>query len=439
MGSYIKKNQLKLFFISILSFYFVFHYVFPYVVHTFVFETTTTHQAIIGLNDLDLKKILLINLGCVLVAILGISYLPFKSRVFDFRIESKNVILLLVFLYIIALLRTIFPYYREIIGIFDPILQFVSYKTITTLLILFAEGALPIVTFIYTLIFCIFKGSRAIALYSLVVLLLYIPFNTDGYKKLKALLIITFVASIISPWQFFFSTQLKMLSAQFEGSDEVLVKEKNVVNNEVLLNIVKKSKHPQWNLIVGRISLFERGGIPIYYKDNIQKNDFKEKINFFKMKHNLLRQFKMFLNSFTIGNFFEHDHFPNQYNKYIFWNYDLKKVGNIYHSINMSFPSYIYLYFGLWGTLILFPIIVICIYVIAVFASNYSPMICYSLATTLYSFLLFFDWTSFLVTLLFTNTCLFFAGVPFFVKGNSRYDFYSCLKDFCYKLKLVRP
>jgi hypothetical protein len=137
--------------------------------------------------------------------------------------------------------------------------------------------------------------------------------------------------------------------------------------------------------IVGRVSAIELGMIPVYHID-----DGAADLSLFYEKYSFLNQIKLILDSMIPGQIFEFDVMPNNYFRAIFFGYSNEYVFENYQSINITFPVYLYAYFGWWAIPVGSSFLVS--YFLLIRALKSSPYIGLILISTLYQILIYFDW-----------------------------------------------
>lgn len=136
--------------------------------------------------------------------------------------------------------------------------------------------------------------------------------------------------------------------------------------------------------IVGRMSTIETAMYPVYYKDN------NLDMNLFNEKYSVVNQFKLILDAFLPGQFFDFDISPNNYYRAMFMDASLNYVRENYMSINMTLPVYLYVKYGY------FCVFLTVIYIIGFYRLiNYlkeNPLIVIALLSCFYSMIYYFDW-----------------------------------------------
>lgn len=167
--------------------------------------------------------------------------------------------------------------------------------------------------------------------------------------------------------------------------------------------------------IVGRMSTVETAMYPVYYKDN------NLDMSLFEEKYNIGNQFKLILDAFLPGQFFDFDISPNNYYRAIFMDASLSYVRENYMSINMTLPVYLYVKYSYFCVLLTVVYIIGFYYLIDYLRK--SPLVAIAFLSCFYSMIFYFDWLmsftelySALLTVLTVKLYLFIRGLflPYF-------------------------
>lgn len=149
-------------------------------------------------------------------------------------------------------------------------------------------------------------GSRS-AIITLLLLLLFFPLYENSIKWMRKMKKSFVVLCIFAPFLFVFAT---------------------LVRTEISFDLISK-------LIVGRISMIEISSIPLEAKENHSYD-----AALFDKKYSILNQVEQSFNVLTPIDLFPNDVNPNQYYRSIFLGYSEEFVQNTYMSMNMTFPIY---------------------------------------------------------------------------------------------------
>lgn len=136
---------------------------------------------------------------------------------------------------------------------------------------------------------------------------------------------------------------------------------------------------------MGRMSFLETSMLPIHYKD------MNDPLNIFYDKYGLLNQVKQIIDSIFPGNLFGNDVMPNQYYRAAFMGYSVNFVVNVYTSINITLPVYLYMYVGSFFSCLI-GIGILVLYYKLLIKSAGNIFIVVPLLASLYHLLYFFDW-----------------------------------------------
>jgi hypothetical protein len=140
------------------------------------------------------------------------------------------------------------------------------------------------------------------------------------------------------------------------------------------------------NLIIGRVSFIEIGGIELeqYVNGTYNKLVFSD-------KYGLVNQIKQTINSLVIGDVFSPDAFPNQYWRSVFTGWDLESAKINYTSMNMILPIYLIFKYSFLGGLILF-LLLMGLYFRFVCRLQDKVLGMYLATMLFYTLFQFFDW-----------------------------------------------
>lgn len=214
-------------------------------------------------------------------------------------------------------------------------------------------------------------GKRSAIIVVILMLLMYPAFDNYNLYKTKLRRYIAFF--------FLLSPALFILGSKMRGIDM------DLLNNELILKA-----------IFGRLSMIELAGIPIHYKDLGSGFD----IDLFNEKYGLVHQLKLMLDSLIPGNIFEFDVMPNQYYRAVFLGYSADYAQDNYLSLNLTLPVYFYMFTGFIPAVILTAMLLVGYYLLW---RKYSGNVVVSIAliTQLYTMLYYFDfvmWFSQIIT-----------------------------------------
>ncbi len=180
----------------------------------------------------------------------------------------------------------------------------------------------PAILFFFYLVYTIVLGSRSGAVGLFVIFLIYPVFeNFQRYKKQLKRTAFFFMA--LSPVLF-------VVASSFVRKYDVGVGLEAVVNQ-----------------IAGRLSFLETSMLPIHYKDT------NLSLDLFYDKYSIVHQIKLMIDALIPGNVFEQDVMPNQYYRAVFLGYSEEWVLDVYNSINLTLPVYLYMYFNSFFTVII--------------------------------------------------------------------------------------
>lgn len=367
-------------FIAILIFYLVFHFIIPEIYFAF-FGPVHIYSEL--QDQAASNKVFWLNAISVLGTILLLVILPFKNYQVPTAIKSTAATELFYISIAYSVLFLIvaggfsgFASGAFAGSLFNYASLFLNTGTLLICAIFLQEKKVKIIQMILIFITVMtLSGSR-----SGVVLLILIFLSGAGfysfnrYKKgIKRVMVYFLIAS---PILFVFATQLR-----------------NGLSG-INLNLLSY-------LIVGRLSCIELGMIPVHYMD-AQSLDF----SLFYEKYGFIHQVKLIIDSLIPGDVFGFDVMPNQYYRQIFFGQSEGYVIENYMSINITFPVYLYLFFGYWA--VPFTVIFLLAFFYFLYINKRNPYIFLLFIPCLYNILLFFDWVmifnEFFVSLLTVGT-----------------------------------
>jgi len=204
-------------------------------------------------------------------------------------------------------------------------------------------------------------GSRSGFLSLFIIFLMYPAFSNFAIYK-KRIRNVLIALAVISPILFLAAT--------------MYVREVNVLFTPDLI----------MRMIMGRLSFLETSMLPIHYKD------MGDPVEIFYQKYDLLNQLKLIIDTLFPGNLFGSDVMPNQYYRAAFMGYSESFVVDVYTSINITLPVYLYMYFGSVFSC-LFSVCIIVVYYKLCSRVRNNIFLFVPLLITLYGLLVFFDWT----------------------------------------------
>ena len=209
-------------------------------------------------------------------------------------------------------------------------------------------------------IYTVLCASRS-GLLTIVFVLITVLFASSKFKnQKKKMVLIIFLAIMLSPFVFMFSTSSRNMSA---GNDR----------SKVI------------NTIVGRCSQLEIGGIALYKASNGTWDE-----NVFLEKYGLQEQVKLVINSIVPGDIFDGDVDPNQYYRTVFLETPEQVAHDNYTSMNLTLPIYLSLKYGVILGIILTAIIVFIWYIFCCLIKNQAMKILYIIAIR--DIMTYFDW-----------------------------------------------
>jgi hypothetical protein len=369
-----KMTPTKKTFLTILALYISVGFILPWF-YFFQFGLILNYTDTLELNYFN--KAISLNLISIMLSAFLIYLTPSKSYQLKVYPDVDNIIKLTIFFYIVSISLWYFC------GGFDGVLQggqhvylihYLNYFLNPLFLLAFIV-LLQNKTFLFKLIITIsylvlitLQGSRA-GVFLLVLIFLYgysfeaFNYIAMRYKKILKVLI------LLSPLIYLMATKLRG-GGGFEGGLRGL-----------------------FDFIVVRLSLIELSAIPIKCLDTNLCN-----LDFFYQKYSISNQLHLILNAAIPSDFFDFDIMPNNYYQYIFLDKSESYVRNNYMSMNMSLPTYLYLYFGNWAMLIV-PFSIFLYYLIVNFFRN-NPLVFLALIICFYELLLYFDFVMIFKTLL---------------------------------------
>lgn len=174
---------------------------------------------------------------------------------------------------------------------------------------------------------------------------------------------------------------------------------------ESILDLMKK--------IVSRCSRLELAGIPLYEFDHGLYDE-----SLFNQKFGLQRQIELIINAFFPGDIFEGDVMPNQYYRSVFLGLSEKISKENYVSINMTFPSYLIIKYGMLFAIAASVLLIFLLFVLSELLRKYtfSRIIPIMVMTDVLDF---FDWV-YIMQRIFIIFCTigFFWLIRWVLKGK---------------------
>lgn len=356
-------------FITMLLFFWAMHFALPmlyYINYGFfnLYNSTVDDPAI-------LQKAFWMNTSSIFVTIAILATLPDKKIPIEPKYRNLNALYYITCIYMAMYSVLTGGFAGAISGnmagsIFSYINQFIDVSVIFALMLFYQRKRYNILLFMLSfLILRTASGSRSAVITLFIITIIFFPLfcNYEQYKKKIRYLII--VLSVISPLLFYYATSSR-------GGD---------------LNGTMLSR-----MIVGRLSMLELSMIPINCKDNSDSNC---NLDIFYEKYNLARQILLAIDSMYPGDIFISDVFPNQYYRSAFFGSSEEYSKENYMSINMSLPSFFYMYTGTFMACVLTIAALIIYYIMWVtLSSNTYFFVAFMLS--LYTFLYSFDFTMWL-------------------------------------------
>lgn len=381
---------MKKVFISILLFYYTLHFLIPgtyYLINGYVNIYSDVYD-----TNATLKGFYL-NTFMILGAIAIIMFLPDKKYKIEPRFYNLSKLFYLALGFSIGLYILKGGFSGAISGSMSGsgmsyIDLFLKSNAILVAILFYQQRKTrPALLFIVYLIYTMVMGSRSGVISMFVIFLIYPLFeNYSRYKQqLKRVLLLMM---IISPVLFFVATVFIRKADLGIGTDVIL------------------------NQIAGRMSFLETSMLPIHYKENGTLN-----LDLFYAKYSPFHQLEMMIDALIPGNVFEPDIMPNQYYRVLFLGYSEDFVQNVYTSINLTLPVYLYMYFNEFVTVVV-AISVLLFYYFLCYRFYNKPYILLPLLLGLYHLLYFFDLVMwFLIIFPSMLTMLTIYGYSIFRKG----------------------
>lgn len=353
---------MKKVFISILMFFWGFHFFLPWLYYK-IFGYVNIYSDI--RYPYIINKAFLLNSISIFGAIFFILFLPDRKKLIIGRFKHTTKLFFLSILYILIFYIFSGGYLGirsgELSGSYLAYIKlFLNVFVILFMALYFQKSKVyfTILIVIYVILQTML-GSRSAIISIIMIFILGSMFkNFNQYKKIILKYII--ILGIISPLLFFYATFSR-------GS--------------------KLDKQQLKRMIIGRVSLIELAMLPIYFKDMKKENE----LRLFYKKYHLIHQGKLIFNSFFPGNLFIHDVDPNQYYRSIFLGLSEKRAREYYTSINMTLPTYFYMYSNFYVACFLFIIFIWLYYIIWILVGEKNIYIFIMLLLNLYSLLYFFD------------------------------------------------
>ncbi len=367
---------LKIIFIVILSFYFLFHFVSPALFYWLRGYIGIYNPVIVDYESMQIAFML--NFFTVIIAIFLIWITPWK-----FRSDPKWTEVNSIFFLILSVIFTI--------GISVTSINFFeALKTVNTrndywvlgnmffnldFYILFAATSsfnFVVESSFFYMIIKILSGSRSapLALLHLGACSFISPIFKKYFKKFLIYLIIPCLLGIFG---YNFATKLREPNSP---QHSVKISDSMTINSGVLYKLM------------GRISYLESSMLPIHYKN---VNDEKS-LSIFNEKYSLKNQLQIFINNLVPGNIFPFDVYPNQYYRAAFMGQTIEAAAGIYNSMNLTLPIYLYMYWGFTLGIIFSSLIIWFYFFITATAFRVHPLFGVCLLASLYPGLLtFFD------------------------------------------------
>ncbi|QKJ29409.1 hypothetical protein HQ865_06440 [Mucilaginibacter mali] len=367
-------------FIAILFFYLIFHFIIPQIyilcfgdIH--LYSDITDSGASI--------KVFWLNVLPILITVSLLYILPLKNFQVKPAIRSSAASeLFYVSMCYTVLFVIVAGGFKGIVSgalsgsLFNYVNLFLNPLVLLMAAIFLQEKKMKVVQMILIYVVVItLSGSRSAIIGIVLVFLIGIGFyNFNKYQKgIKKLLV---YASIISPVLFILATQLR---ESFSAVD---------------LSVISY-------VMIGRVSCIELGMIPVHFMDT-NSLDF----SLFFEKYGMIHQLKLIVDSLVPGDLFGFDIMPNQYYRQIFFGQSESFVLENYMSINITFPVYLYLYFGYWS--IILTVLFLLLYFIFLYKLKNNSYILLLFLPPLYHILIYFDWVmifnEFFVSLLTVGT-----------------------------------
>lgn len=367
---------LKNLFLIIISFYFLFHFAAPAIFYWWKGYVGLYNPAII---DYDAMKMgFSVNFLTAILAIILIWKTPWK-----FQSEPKWKEVNSIFFLFLAVLFTIgvwltnksfFESVRNINTRHDYWVLGEMFFNLDFYILFAATSSFNFIveSSLFYMIIKILAGSRSAPL-----VLLHLgacswisPSFVKYKKKFIIYLIIPFLLGIFG---YNFATKLReKTSSKLSGK----ISDSMSINSGILYKLM------------GRISYLESSMLPIHYKN---LND-EQSLSIFKEKYSLKNQMKIFINNIVLGNIFKFDVYPNQYYRAAFMGQSLGQVAEIYNSMNLTLPIYLFMNWGFTFGIIFSAIIIWSYFFITATAFRVHPLFGVCFLAALYPGLLtFFD------------------------------------------------
>jgi len=230
-----------------------------------------------------------------------------------------------------------------------------------------------------------FTGSRSAIMVIIFILFPFMLFN--NYKKYKTkLYVIILLGLFLAPTFYVFATMQR--GTKFGD-----------------INLVKG--------VIGRLSTLEIAMLPVFCKDNDSP---KCNLNVFYEKYNIVNQAKLAIDSVYPGTLFEYDVDPNRYYLVAFLEHSKEYVRANYQSMNITLPTYFYMYYGFYISIILSILVFTGYYLVWYYFSPRNIYIFIGLIVTLYPFLYFFDFVMWFRQLYATMLTVLMVNIFAFVR-----------------------
>ncbi|WP_276091099.1 hypothetical protein [Pedobacter sp. JY14-1] len=345
---------------SILLFYLALHFIFPLIYYfNFGFVNLYSEQEFNG----SVLRGVALNFIAIIGTIIVIQFIPEPKGKIAPRYNYSLSFLSISILILIA--------GRILSGGFEGALSGSLHGSIVSYLALFFDSSTALLLFLF------YKKNVRLGV---VVLILYVGFMT--YLGSRSAIITVILAALMLP---VFANEQKMRN-QLWGLIAVLT-----VVSPVLFYIGTSmrgdvDKELLGKIIIGRISMVELSAIPIEGKTTGYM-DFK----LYNAKYGLVNQIKQCINEVSPIDPFEHDINPNQYYRAIFKGANEETAVDQYFSINLTFPTYLYLETNFVVACLLSILALSAIYYFAV-RYRHNVIILLLVLMQTYHLLYYFDW-----------------------------------------------
>ena len=356
---------MKKVFTYILLFYYIVHFIIP----GFYFISSGNFNTYTDIDDKQgILKGFILNSVMVLGTILVIQLLPEKRK--SLLIEPKFFSIAPLF-YFSIIFSVLYFFLRggfegKLSGsmagsLFSYLALFLNPYMILLCVLFYQRRQFNLVIlFLIYLVYTTFTGSRSGFISLFIIILMYPKFkNYTIYKKSIKKVLFAFL--LISPVLFLLAT--------------VLIREASIIFTPDMI----------MRMIMGRMSFLETSMLPIHYKD------LGDPLELFYDKYGLINQLKIITDTLFPGSLFGSDVMPNQYYRAAFMGYSEDFVLNVYTSINITLPIYLYMYMGGFFSCF-FSILILFFYYCLLRKCINNMFLFVPLLASLYHLLYFFDW-----------------------------------------------